>query len=197
MSQTKLPYLRTLLRHVPEGGSLLDYGCGIGSDGLLLAGVGYEVAFADFDNPSTAYLSWRLRRRGLKASVYDLGAEVPGGFDAAFAFDVIEHVEDPFELLAQLEARAGIVAVNLLEDDGNDTSLHRSLPIRALTGHAARRGLLSYTRHHRGRSHLLVYAPARDGGPLARARAHARAWRGRLGQPAWAERARAGSASPE
>jgi len=181
MSQTKLPYLRRLLRHVPEGGSLLDYGCGIGSDGLMLLEAGYRVAFADFDNPSTTYLRWRLGRRGLSAPVYDLDREVPAGFDAAFCFDVVEHVEDPFELLGGLEARASVVAVNLLEDDEEDSELHRSLPIRELTDHAASRGLLSYSRHHGGRSHLLIYSPA-TAGPLRRVRSRARVWRGRLAQ---------------
>ncbi|HET9051055.1 MAG TPA: glycosyltransferase, partial [Candidatus Dormibacteraeota bacterium] len=63
MSGTKDPYRAELLRHVPPGGRLLDYGCGIGADGLRLAEMGYSVAFADFDNPSTDYLRWRLRRR--------------------------------------------------------------------------------------------------------------------------------------
>jgi len=96
MSGTKAPYLRALVDQVPRGAQLLDYGCGIGSDGLLLLEAGYRVAFADFDNPSTRYLKWRLERRGLDASVYDLDRDsVPGGFDAAYAFDVLEHVDDP------------------------------------------------------------------------------------------------------
>ena len=92
MTGTKLPYLRELARHVPPGSRLLDYGCGIGSDGLLLLEAGYRVEFADFDNPSTEFLRWRLERRGLDAPVHDLDKEVPDGFDAAYAFDVIEHV---------------------------------------------------------------------------------------------------------
>jgi SAM-dependent methyltransferase len=180
MSGTKLPYLRALLRRVPVGGSLLDYGCGIGSDGLMLLEASYRVAFADFDNPSTAYLRWRLERRGLSAPVYDLDRDkVPGGFDAAYAFDVIEHVDDPYALLAEMEARAAVVAVNLLEDDPADTALHRELPIAQLIDHAARRELLSYTRHHAGRSHLLIYSPAPARG-LRRMGSRLRVWRGRV-----------------
>ena len=52
MTQTKLPYLRELVRLVAPGARLLDYGCGIGSDGLALLEAGYRVEFADFDNPS-------------------------------------------------------------------------------------------------------------------------------------------------
>lgn len=161
MSGTKDPYREELRRHVAPGASLLDYGCGIGSDGLALLEDGYRVAFADFDNPSTAYLRWRLDQRGLEAPLHDLDRDaVPSGFDAAYAFDVIEHVPDPVAFLTELERRAELVVVNLLEDDPDDghdhEALHRELPIAELVDRAAARGLVSHTVHH-GRSHLLLY----------------------------------------
>jgi GT2 family glycosyltransferase/2-polyprenyl-3-methyl-5-hydroxy-6-metoxy-1,4-benzoquinol methylase len=179
MSGTKAPYLADLRRLLPPGASVLDYGCGIGSDGLRLLDVGYRVAFCDFDNPSTRYLRWRLKHRELEAPVYDLDRdEVPSGFDSAFSFDVIEHVEDPEGFLAQLEARASLVAVNLLEPDPADPHIHRPLPIRQLIDRATRRGLLRYRRYH-GRSHLVIYrgSPTTDG--IGRLRSRAEAWAGR------------------
>jgi len=172
MTGTKRPYLEALVRAVPRGSRLLDYGCGIGSDGLALIEAGYHVAFADFDNPSTRYLRWRLARRGLDAPIYDLDRDqLPTDFDLAYAFDVIEHVEDPFGFVGEMERHARRVLVNLLEDDPDDTTLHRSLPIPALLEHASRRRLRSYRVHH-GRSHLLLYdtVPVRG---LARLRARA------------------------
>ena len=115
MTGTKLPYLRRLVEHMPPGSRVLDYGCGIGSDGLLLLEAGYDVEFADFANPSTEYLRWRLERRGLAAPIHDLDGSVPDGFDAAYAFDVIEHVPDAFAFLAEMESRASLVQVNFLE----------------------------------------------------------------------------------
>lgn len=157
MSATKAPYLAELRRLLGHEAHVLDYGCGIGADGLRLAAAGMSVAFADFANPSTQYLRWRLARRQWTCPVYDLDAdEVPGGFDAAFSFDVIEHVDDPWAFLDQLERRAALVAVNLLEEDSEDTDLHRPLPITALLDHGARRGLVRYRRYH-GRSHLMIY----------------------------------------
>lgn len=158
MSGAKAPYRKVLKRLVPAPARLLDYGCGIGFDGLQLAEAGYEVAFADYDNPSVRFLRWRLDRRGIDAEVYDIEDSVPGGFDAVFAFDVIEHVEDPFAFLAELEERGALVVVNLLEPHHDETHLHRPLPIDDIVVHAERRGLVHRSLHH-GRSHLIAYRP--------------------------------------
>jgi SAM-dependent methyltransferase len=158
MTGTKLPYLHELVRHVPPGARVLDYGCGIGSDGLMLLEAGYRVEFADFDNPSAEFLRWRLAQRGFDAPVHDVDKHVPDGYDAAFAFDVIEHASDPFAFLAEMEKRARLVEVNLLGPVPFDHELHHELPIRALLSHVARRRLVSYQLLH-GRSHLVVYRP--------------------------------------
>jgi SAM-dependent methyltransferase len=180
MTRTKAPYLQALVKTVPEGARLLDYGCGIGSDGLLLLEAGYRVEFADFDNPSTRYLKWRLERRGLQAPVYDIDRDsVPAGFDGAYAFDVIEHVDDPYAFVGELEARAALVAVNLLEEDPSDTDLHRDLPIRELAERAAGLELVNYRRYHGRRSHLLLYRPTPAHG-ARRLRSRLELFRGRL-----------------
>jgi SAM-dependent methyltransferase len=164
MSRTKEPYLRELMALVARPARVLDWGCGIGSDGLVLLERGYDVSFADFDNPSIRYLRWRLEHRGLRGDVHTLEA-APAGFDAAFCFDVVEHVDDPYAVLAALESRARLVMVNFLEPVPGETRLHRQLPVADLVGHAARQGLRSYRVHH-GRSHLVAYKPGRCG-PLA------------------------------
>lgn len=160
MTGLKDPYRDELQRLVPEGARLLDHGCGIGADGLRLLEAGYDVTFADFANPSTAYLRWRLQRRDLDAEVLDVETDpIPSGFHAAYAFDVVEHVPDPHAYLDVLEAAAGLVVVNLLESDDthHEHALHHDLPIDELVTRAHDRGLVSHTRWHDGRSHLLAY----------------------------------------
>jgi SAM-dependent methyltransferase len=187
MTGTKDPYRAWIDEALPGGGRVLDVGCGIGSDGLsLIAGGGHTVTFADFDNPSVAYLRTRLARRaadGLAgasdARIVDLDREaLPAGHDLAYAFDVLEHVPDPFALLASMEAAASLVLVNLLEPEPGETELHHELPIPDLLDHVVRRGLVRYRRFHGGRSHLVLYrgAGAADAGPLARLSGRARCW---------------------
>jgi SAM-dependent methyltransferase len=178
MTGTKIPYLEELMSHVPPGTKLLDYGCGIGSDGLLLLEAGYDVSFADFDNPSTRYLRWRLERRSRAAPIYDLDRErPPNDFDLAYSFDVIEHVDDPFDFLRRLERHARRVCVNFLEPEPGETELHRELPVSRLLAHAAERRIISYKLLH-GRSHLVLYG-SDPAGPVGRLRSRALLWRER------------------
>ena len=160
--ETKIPYRTDVARYAPPGSRLLDYGCGIGTDGLRLGELGYRVDFADFDNPSTGYLRWRLARRQIDARVYDIDTEsLEPGYHLAYALDVIEHVDDPFDLLRRLESVADLVAVNFLEPDPDDTHLHHQLPIAALMDHAEAAGLLRYRLYHH-RSHLVIYRSPRS-----------------------------------
>jgi hypothetical protein len=182
MTNTKAPYRELLRDALPPPARLLDYGCGIGSDGLALLEAGYDVSFADFDNPSTRYLRWRLEHRGLRADVHDLDAgPPPGGYDCAYAFDVAEHVPDPVALLEAMEAQAGAVLVNFLDPEPGETTLHHQLPVADLLARSARRGLRRYARLH-GRSHVVLYDRERAAG-WGRLRARATLWRGRLARP--------------
>jgi SAM-dependent methyltransferase len=178
MTGTKLPYLEQLVAQVPRGARLLDYGCGIGSDGMMLLDAGYRVEFADFSNPSTEYLRWRLQHRGHEAPIHDLDVDVPGGFDAAYAFDVIEHVPDPIAFLREMEQRARLVEVNFLEPEPDDQDLHHELDVNGLVEHAGRHRLRFYRVLH-GRSHLVLYdtRPATLG---SRVRSRARIASGRM-----------------
>ena len=79
----------------------LDFGGGVGANLLLFAAAGIEVADADISGPLLAFARWRLERRGVKASFFDLKTDtLPNGrFDLLTAMDVLEHVPDPVATL--------------------------------------------------------------------------------------------------
>ncbi|WP_320671671.1 class I SAM-dependent methyltransferase [Patulibacter defluvii] len=177
MSGAKAPYHRLLRELVPAGARLLDFGCGIGADGLALLEDGYDVTFADFANPSTAYLAWRLKRRGHDAPILDLDALPPlERFDAVYAFDVVEHATDPEAVLVRMEGLGELVVANLLDTADDDLELHQPMPLRALLGRAAP-GLVRHQLLHE-RSHLVAYRPAAAAGPLRTALRRRRMLRG-------------------
>ena len=71
---------------------------------------------------------------------------------------MIEHVPDPWAFLREMEKRAALVQVNLLEFDEHEQDLHYELPIPEILRHAADRGLERY-RVYYGSSHLVLYRP--------------------------------------
>ena len=86
-------------------------GCGTGglsaaqADRYSLEGVDPSAAAAE-----------AARARGLHVHLLGLGDELPGGFDAAGAFDVLEHVPDDIGLARRLAAAVrpgGLVAVTV------------------------------------------------------------------------------------
>jgi hypothetical protein len=103
-------------RAAPVVGSLsprtvCDFGCGVGTDGLLFAEQGKQVAFVDINEPALDFLRWRLQERGLPGCVgTPAEAERWLPVDLLWAMDVIEHLLDPMETLAPfLEACSAFI----------------------------------------------------------------------------------------
>jgi mycofactocin glycosyltransferase len=79
----------------------LDFGGGVGANLLLFAASGIEVGDADISDTLLAFARWRLERRGVRATFFDLKSETlpAGAFDLLTAVDVLEHVPDPVATL--------------------------------------------------------------------------------------------------
>ncbi len=112
--QWKIPYRDLIRETMPADSVFLDYGCGVGSDGIKFGEMGYKVYFTDIPSMCTKLLEWRLAIRGMEdAYIKEFKDEK---FDLVYAFDVLEHTPQPKTMLEQIEQLSRkYVAVNLLK----------------------------------------------------------------------------------
>lgn len=106
------PYFE-YIREVSPPCEVLDYECGIGSDGLRLAAMGYAPLFADEPGVCLDYLKWRLRRRGIKGRIYKL-KDAPRA-DLVVCLTTRDEMP-PLERLAELGRRVALGLGPLLPD---------------------------------------------------------------------------------
>lgn len=103
--------LAALQRFVRPGSRVLDFGCGAGGLTVEIART-YDVMGVDFSAPPLEV----ARSRGLSVQLLKSTDALPTGFDAACAFDVIEHVDDDSAELRRLAASlrpGGVVMVTV------------------------------------------------------------------------------------
>lgn len=101
-SGNRPPYVSQALPTLARRGvrTVLDYGCGIGSDTIPLRDSGFDVLGCDFRSPSTAFLRWRS---------HDTIAVIePGEIDSVTAPDAL-WVIDTLDHLVDIEASLGSV----------------------------------------------------------------------------------------
>ena len=115
MTRTKLPYLRKLIRLVEPRSRAARLRLRHRLRRLALLEAGYQVEFADFDNPSTRVSALAAGRRGLGAGLGTSTSRCPSDFDARLRLRRDRAVEDPFAFLAEMERGRTRVVVNLLE----------------------------------------------------------------------------------
>ena len=93
--------------------TVLDYGCGIGSQGLALAEAGAEVTLMDIEGPVWEYAQWRAKKHGLHDKVRWVPlAPILDDYDLILCVDVVGHVPDPFRLLQELSDKAKFTFFN-------------------------------------------------------------------------------------
>lgn len=129
LDQWKTPYFQYLHEQIMPC-DVLDYGCGIGADGLRLMRRKFTPSFADYKSRCTDYLRWRLKRRGLDLKVYDIEKDEIPRHDLLVSFDVIEHVEDVEAYLRRVAVLGRTVAFNMPEGESRST-LHYEVDVGA------------------------------------------------------------------
>jgi 2-polyprenyl-6-hydroxyphenyl methylase / 3-demethylubiquinone-9 3-methyltransferase len=121
-SKIKLAYLK---QFVPNLGKLkiLDIGAGAGFVSMPLAKLGAEVTALDYSEESLEVLSKKAKEEGLENKIKTVQADaiepLPFGrdFDLVMAFDVLEHVGQPKQLIQNAAAclkPSGIFAYHTL-----------------------------------------------------------------------------------
>src|SRR3989338_1525601 len=95
----------------------LDYGAGTGSGAMFFAKAGIETTLADISSRMLDFAKWRFAQRNLTARFLDVKqAPLPcEAFDLITCFHVLQHVEDPINLLRTLRNAlkpGGVLLVN-------------------------------------------------------------------------------------
>lgn len=95
---------------------MLDYGCGIGMDGLALAEHGYVPAFADYESRCTNYLKRRVQKRGWENPVYDIETSKIPRYPLVTSLNVMEHIEPDkqWPFLQRLAELGQVVIINMI-----------------------------------------------------------------------------------
>lgn len=101
--------------------SVIDYGCGVGNDGLNMIGMVQKVTFVDFNSPSQDFLKWRLKNRNInpeKYEVVNVNSQLPKKPSEMFwSIDVIEHMKNPLDIFKWINNETKLVAYYTDTDD--------------------------------------------------------------------------------
>jgi len=81
--------------------TVLDFGCGIGQDGILFSEAGFDVTIADLPGKTYDFARWRVEKRNLDIKLIS-SDRLEEEYDAITCFDVLEHVWEPRETLEYL-----------------------------------------------------------------------------------------------
>jgi len=77
--------------------NVLDYGCGIGDIGLMMAMIGYNVNLLEIgESELEKFIKWRFEKRNLPYNFIPYKQQLKlGVYDIVICIDVLEHHEDP------------------------------------------------------------------------------------------------------
>lgn len=73
---------------------ILDYGCGIGEEGIALAKSGFDVTLADVLGNTFNFAKWRVQQKGLQVKFINVVNDAPlqETYDGIICLEVLEHL---------------------------------------------------------------------------------------------------------
>lgn len=108
---------------------VLDYGCGIGEDGLALAVLGFDVTFADVPSKGLDFTKWRVNTKGLPAEFIEIRDDSPlkDAYDVVICFEVLEHLWNPEAIVKHIyqhTSKGGYFFATVSFDDAGNHPMH-------------------------------------------------------------------------
>lgn len=123
----------------PNAKTVIDYGCGIGQNGLIFAKCGYDVTLVDFDTVCFKFAKWRADKYSktvnlvtmddLRRSLTKKHSVFKNRYDVVLCFDVLEHLtvsqlRQVTEELLTLKSPGGKIIYQASFGWGVDTGSH-------------------------------------------------------------------------
>lgn len=127
--------------------SILDYGCGIGLDGLEMISLGLDVHFTDYDSPSMKFLKYKLKKNGNKKLIKQVHNvekifDNPPKVDVIWSIDVLEHMLDPMKIFKVFtdQTKAFIFYIDSSEQNGGRHPFHFDVNYKKIENHLNKLG---------------------------------------------------------
>lgn len=90
-----------IMKTIPSIKTVVDYGCGVGSDSLHLRDLGYKVIAMDVKGIALQFSKYRFNKYGvkdIKVVISTKSSKIPKA-DLILSLDTLEHVFDPYATL--------------------------------------------------------------------------------------------------
>jgi len=155
-----------LLEATDPGGRVLDVAAGQGNFTILVAELGYAVAWNDLRTDLSGYVRLKTDRTDIEflpGNLFDLPSNLNGTFDAVLATEIIEHVAHPDAFLRRLSdllAPRGVIVLTT----PNGKYFRNALPRFSTCGDPAKYEAMQFQPDADG--HIFLLHPD-EWGPLA------------------------------
>jgi len=102
---------------------ILDFGCGIGQDGISFSEAGFDVALADLPGKTFDFAKWRIEKGSLSIKTINVD-ELDEMYDAILCFDVLEHLWEPEKTLRYLHDHLSDEGIMLITASFGHDEIH-------------------------------------------------------------------------
>lgn len=149
-AQTAPPTLRQA-----NARTILDYGCGIGSDTITLRAHGFTVTPSELPSPHATFASWRFHQRDQPTAILD--PATPAYADCLWIIDTLDHIPDIETALGTiLDGAETAITENLATSQAHGSQrFHVRRPFEALRQTFAAHGLTPEPQTPAG--HLMIW----------------------------------------